>query len=184
MKSISKSVRGMAVVIASVMLAVTIFTIPVKAAEPTTYIQSGTIWSESTGEYQVLDDAGELWGFTAGVYDYVVGQYVEMTMSDAGTPDNIFDDEVIAVNPIASPYDDVIVGPFGYYVLGAIAMKTYPDQSTVWFVDEFEDDWFFNGFCPVNPGDHVTLIINSNGTPNDFSDDYIEDVLFSDCDVD
>jgi hypothetical protein len=174
----------MAVVIASVMLAVTIFTIPVKAAEPTTYIQSGTIWSESAGEYQMLDDAGELWGFTAGVYDYVVGQYVEMTMSDAGTQDNIFDDEVIAVNPIASPYDDVIVGPFGYYVLGAIAMKTYPDQSTVWFVDEFEDDWFFNGFCPVNPGDRVTLIINSNGTPNDFSDDYIEDVLFSDCDVD
>lgn len=85
MKSISESIRGMAVVIASVMLAATIFTMPVKAAEPTTYIQSGTIWSESAGEYQVLDDAGELWGFTAGVYDYVVGQYVEMTMSDAGT---------------------------------------------------------------------------------------------------
>ena len=100
MKSIMKSVRGMAVVIASVMLAVTIFAIPVNAAEPTTYIQSGTIWRESAGEYQVLDDAGELWGFTAGVYDYVVGQYVEMTMSDAGTPDNIYDDTLIAVSPV------------------------------------------------------------------------------------
>lgn len=54
MKSISESARGVAVVIASVMLAATIFTMPVKAAEPTTYIQSGTIWSESAGEYQVL----------------------------------------------------------------------------------------------------------------------------------
>ena len=47
MKSILKSARGMAVVIASVMLAATIFTMPVKAAEPTNYIQSGTIWSEN-----------------------------------------------------------------------------------------------------------------------------------------
>ena len=117
MKSISESIRGMAVVIASVMLAATIFTMPVKAAEPSTYIESGTIWRESAGEYQVLDDAGELWVFTADVYDYVVGQYVEMTMSDAGTPDNIYDDTLIAVSPVWCGYESDIVGPFGYYVV-------------------------------------------------------------------
>lgn len=67
MKAIRKSLQGVAVVIASIFAAATVFAIPVNAAEPSTYIQSGTIWSESAGEYQVLDDAGELWGFTAGV---------------------------------------------------------------------------------------------------------------------
>lgn len=186
MKSILKSVKGAAVVVASVFAAATIFAIPVPVAHASeTYSKMCTIWSEADGGFTILDDEDQLWAFDADSNSFIVGQEVKAVFSDMGTPDNIYDDEVIAVNPIASPYDDVIVGPFGYYVLGAIAMKTYPDQSTVWFVDEFEDDWFFNGlFCPVNPGDRVTLIINSNGTPNDFSDDYIEDVLFSDCDVD
>lgn len=34
---------------------------------------------------------------------------------------------------------------------------------------------------PQQPGESATLIINSNGTPNNFSDDFIEDVLWSDC---
>ncbi len=70
MKSISESVRGMAVVIASVMLAATIFTMPVKAAEPATYVQSGTIWSESAGEHVVL------------------------IMNSNGTPDKFSDDSI------------------------------------------------------------------------------------------
>lgn len=128
MKSIMKSARGAAVVIASVMLAATIFAIPANAAEPTTYIQSGTIWRESAGEYQVLDDAGELWGFTAGVYDYVVGQCVEMTMSDMGTPD-IYDDVLVAVSPVWRGYESDIVGPFGYYVVDG-SMPIFPPQNT------------------------------------------------------
>lgn len=185
MKTKNETLRGMTVILMAVILFATIFAIPVPVAHASeTYSKMCTIWSEADGGFTILDDEDQLWAFYADSDSFIVGQEVKAVFSDMGTSDNIFDDEVIAVNPIASPYDDVIVGPFGYYVLGAIAMKTYPDQSTVWFVDEFEDDWFFNGFCSVNPGDRVTLIINSNGTPNDFSDDYIEDVLFSDCDVD
>ncbi len=185
MKTKNETLRGMTVILMAVILFAAIFAIPVPAAHASeTYSKMCTIWSKADGEFTILDDEDQLWAFNADSDSFIVGQEVKAVFSDMGTSDNIFDDEVIVVNPIASPYDDVIVGPFGYYVLGAIAMKTYPDQSTVWFVDEFEDDWFFNGFCPVNPGDRVTLIINSNGTTDDFSDDYIEDVLFSDCDVD
>lgn len=184
MKSISKSVRGMAVVIASVMLTATIFTMPVKAAEPTNYIQSGTIWSESAGEYLVLDDAGELWGFTAGVYDYVVGQYVEMTMSDAGTPDNIYDDTLIAVSPVWCGYESDIVGPFGYYVVDGYIATDNTNYLSCWVRDSYGSLWFWNGFCPKQKGEHVVLIMNSNGTPDKFSDDSIDDILWSENEVD
>lgn len=184
MKSISESVRGMAVVIASVMLAATIFTMPVKAAEPTTYIQSGTIWSESAGEYQVLDDAGELWGFTVGVYDYVVGQYVEMTMSDAGTTDNIYDDTLIAVSPVWCDYESDVVGPFGYYVVDGWIATDNTNCLSCWVRDSYGSLWFWNGFCPKQKGEHVVLIMNSNGTPDKFSDDSIDDILWSEDEVD
>lgn len=175
MKSISESIRGMTVVIASVMLAATIFTMPVKAAEPTTYIQSGTIWSES---------AGELWGFTAGVYDYVVGQYVEMTMSDAGTPDNIYDDTLIAVSPVWRDYESDIVGPFGHYVVDGYIATDNTNCLSCWVRDSYGSLWFWNGFCPKQKGEHVVLIMNSNGTPDKFSDDSINDILWSEDEVD
>ena len=184
MKSILKSIQGAAVVIASVFAAATIFTMPVKAAEPTTYVQSGTIWRESAGEYQVLDDAGELWVFTAGVYDYVVGQYVEMTMSDAGTPDNIYDDTLIAVSPMWRGYESDIVGPFGYYVVDGWIESDNVNCLSCWVRDSYGSLWYWNGFCPKQKGDHVVLIMNSNGTPNQFSDDFIDDVLWSECEDD
>lgn len=184
MKSISESIRGAAVVIASVFAAATVFAIPVNAAEPTTYVQSGTIWRESAGEYQVLDDSGELWSFTAGVYDYVVGQYVEMTMSDAGTPDNIYDDTLIAVSPMWRGYESDIVGPFGYYVVDGWIESDNANCLSCWVRDSYGSLWFWNAYCPKQQGDHVVLIMNCNGTPDQFSDDFIEDVLWSECEDD
>lgn len=184
MKTIRKSLQGVAVVIASIFAAATVFAIPVNAAEPSTYIQSGTIWSESAGEYQVLDDAGELWGFTAGVYDYVVGQYVEMTMSDMGTPDNIYDDTLIAVSPVWRDYESDIVGPFGYYVVDGWIATDNTSCLSYWVRDSYGSLWFWNGFCPKQKGEHVVLIMNSNGTPDKFSDDSIEDILWSEDEVD
>ena len=179
MKSILKTVQGVVVVVVSVFAAATIFAIPVKAAEPSTYIQSGTIWSESAGEYQVLDDAGELWGFTAGVSDYVVGQYVEMTMSDAGTPENIYDDTIVAVSPVWRGYESDIVGPFGYYVVDGWIATDNTRCLSCWVRDSYGSLWLWNESCPKQQGEHVVLIMNSNGTPDRFSDDFIEDVLWS-----
>ena len=175
MKSILKSIQSAAVVIASVFAAATVFAIPVKAAEPSTYIQAGTIWSES---------AGELWGFTADVYDYVVGQYVEMTMSDMGTPDNIYDDTLIAVSPMWRDYESDIVGPFGYYVVDGWIATDNTNCLSCWVRDSYGSLWFWNGFCPKQRGEHVVLIMNSNGTPDKFSDDSIDDILWSEDEVD
>lgn len=183
MKIKNETLRGLTVILMAMVLLMAIFAIPVPAAHAAeTYVKECTIWSEIDGGYTVLDEQGNLWAFDAEPDSFIVGQEVEAVFDDMDTVD-IYDDELVAVNPIANPYDNVIVGPFGYYILSATVEESY-EHNTVWFVDEFGEDWFFNGFCPVNQGDHVTLIINSNGTPNDFSDDYIEDVLFSDCDVD
>ena len=63
-------------------------------------------------------------------------------------------------------------------------LQTYTKLGTIWSeinggftaLDERGQLWAFDA-------DPDSFIV-SNGTPNDFSDDYIEDVLFSDCDVD
>lgn len=184
MKAIRKSLQGVAVVIASIFAAATVFAIPVNAAEPSTYIESGTIWRESAGEYQVLDDAGELWVFTADVYDYVVGQYVEMEMSDMGTPDNIYDDTLIAVSPMWSNYESDIVGPFGYYIVDGWIATDNTRCLNCWVRDSYGSLWFWNAYCPKQKGEHVVLIMNSNGTPDKFSDDFIEDVLWTEDEED
>lgn len=179
-----RSLRGMTVIIAAVILVATIFAIPVPSANAAgtmpqqTYTKSGTIWSEIDGEFTALDERGQLWAFNADP-DFIVGQEVELVMSDAGTPDYIYDDEVVAVNPVQTPYVDIIVGPLGRYILqGTVSGDN--QSECVWFSDQYGEDWFFYGFCPLQPGESATLVINSNGT-NDFSDDFVEDVLWSDC---
>ena len=44
----------------------------------------------------VKDGAGLLWEFY-GIEDYCIGDFVSMLMWDVGTPDTIFDDEIIDV---------------------------------------------------------------------------------------
>lgn len=177
-----KSAQGMAVVTAAVALFTVIFSIPVPAqaaAQPTQYTKPGTIYSEIESGYTVLDETGELWAFDGD--GFIVGQDVEMTFSDAGTSDYIYDDELVDVNPIASPYSPDMIGPFGRYILRASIKGAYENHSEFWLVDEFGDDWFFHGFCPAELNENVTLIVNAAGTPNDFSDDFIEDILWCNC---
>ena len=186
MRSLMKELRGMTVIIAAVILIATIFAIPVPSANAAntmpqqTYTKPGTIWSEIDGEFTALDERGQLWAFDADPDSFIVGQEVELVMSDAGTPEYIYDDEIVAVNPIQSPYVDVIVGPLGRYILQGTVSGVYNQSECVWFSDQYGEDWFFFGFCPLQRGESATLVINSNGT-NDFSDDFIEDVLWSDC---
>lgn len=187
MRSLMKELRGMTVIIAAVILIATIFAIPVPSANAAntmpqqTYTKPGTIWSEIDGEFTALDERGQLWAFDADPDSFIVGQEVELVMSDAGTPEYIYDDEIVAVNPIQSPYVDVIVGPLGRYILQGTVSGVYNQSECVWFSDQYGEDWFFYGFCPLQRGESATLVINSNGTSNDFSDDFIEDVLWSDC---
>lgn len=187
MRSLMKELRGMTVIVAAVILITTIFAIPVPNANAAdtmpqqTYTKPGTIWSEIDGEFTTLDERGQLWAFDADPDSFIVGQEVELVMSDAGTPEYIYDDEVVAVNPIQSPYVDVVVGPLGRYILQGTVSGVYNQSECVWFSDQYGEDWFFFGFCPLQRGESATLVINSNGSPNDFSDDFIEDVLWSDC---
>lgn len=182
-----RSLRGMTVIIAAVILIATIFAIPVPSANAAntmpqqTYTKPGTIWSEIDGEFTALDERGQLWAFDADPDSFIVGQEVELVMSDAGTPEYIYDDEIVAVNPIQSLYVDVVVGPLGRYILQGTVSGVYNQSECVWFSDQYGEDWFFYGFSTVRRGESATLVINSNGTPNDFSDDFIEDVLWSDC---
>ena len=78
-------------------------------------------------------------------------------------------------------YADVSVGPLGRYVLRGTVSGIYNQNEGVWFSDQYGEDWVFYGFCPLQRGENATLVINSNVTTNDFSDDFIEDVLWSDC---
>ena len=187
MRPLMKELRGRPVIIAAVILITTIFAIPVPNANAAgtmpqqTYAKPGTIWSEIDGEFTALDERGQLWAFDADPDSFIVGQEVELVMSDAGTPDYIYDDEIVAVNPIQSPYVDVVVGPLGRYILQGTVSGVYNQSECVWFSDQYGEDWFFYGFCPLQRGESATLVINSNGTSNDFSDDFIEDVLWSDC---
>ena len=188
MKTIMKNLRDMTVVIAAVALFAVIFAIPVPCAtaannaqQEQTYTKPGTIWSEIDGGFTVLDERGQIWEFYADPDSFIVGQEVELVMSDAGTSDYIYDDEVIAVNPVQNPYDSIVVGPLGRYILQGTVSGVYNQCECIWIIDQYGEDWFFYGFCPLQRGESVTLIINANGTPNDFSDDFVEDLLFNCC---
>lgn len=132
-----RSLRGMTVIIAAVILIATIFAIPVPSANAAntmpqqTYTKPGTIWSEIDGEFTALDERGQLWAFDADPDSFIVGQEVELVMSDASTPEYIYDDEVVAVNPIQSPYVDVVVGPLGRYILQGTVSGVYNQSKCV-----------------------------------------------------
>ena len=153
MRSLMKELRGMTVIIAAVILITTIFAIPVPNAnaagtmpqQSQTYTKLGTIWSEIDGEFTALDERGQLWAFDADPDSFIVGQEVELVMSDASTPDYIYDDEIVAVNPIQSPYVDVVVGPLGRYILQGTVSGVYNQSECIWFSDH-------NGFIVHDDG--------------------------------
>ena len=81
----------------------------------------------------------------------------------------------------ACPYK---VGPFGRYIAPAIVKgmtATNENQIEVWCSDALDgDDWYFlvDGETDLRIFDRVDLVVDANGTPEDFSDDKVIDALY------
>ena len=81
------------------------------------------------------------------------------------------------------------VGPLGRYIAPAEVrgLYAYGDRVQVWCSDLKDgDDWFFlvDAETDLRIFDRVQLVVNANGTPDDFSDDTVEDVFWSCCSID
>lgn len=87
----------------------------------------------------------------------------------------------------ACPYT---VGPLGRYIAPAIVkgMTATDDGNAVevWCTDALDgDDWYFlvDGETDLRIFDRIDLVVDANGTPDDFSDDKVIDALYChDCD--
>lgn len=86
----------------------------------------------------------------------------------------------------ACPYT---VGPLGRYIAPAIVQgmtATNENQIEVWCSDALDgDDWYFlvDNETYLRIFDRVQLVVDANGTPDDFSDDKVIDALYChDCD--
>lgn len=81
------------------------------------------------------------------------------------------------------------VGPLGRYIAPAIVQgMTATDDGNaveVWCTDALDgDDWFFtvDNETELKIYSRVNLVIDANGTPDDFTDDRVIDALFcNDC---
>lgn len=81
------------------------------------------------------------------------------------------------------------VGPLGRYIAPAIVQgmtATNENQIEVWCSDALDgDDWYFlvDGETDLRIFDRIDLVVDANGTPDDFSDDKVIDALYChDCD--
>lgn len=86
----------------------------------------------------------------------------------------------------ACPYK---VGPLGRYIAPAIVKgmtATNENQIEVWCSDALDgDDWYFlvDSETDLRIFDRIDLVVDANGTPDDFSDDKVIDALYChDCD--
>ena len=64
---------------------------------------------------------------------------------------------------------------------------TDENQIEVWCSDALDgDDWYFlvDAETDLRIFDRVQLVVNANGTPDDFSDDTVEDAFWSCCSID
>lgn len=80
-------------------------------------------------------------------------------------------------------------GPLGRYIAPAEVrgLYAYGDRVQVWCSDLKDgDDWFFlvDAETDLRIFDRVQLVVNANGTPDDFSDDTVEDAFFGCCSID
>lgn len=81
-------------------------------------------------------------------------------------------------------------GPLGRYIAPAIVQgMTAADGGAVevWCSDALDgDDWYFlvDAETDLHIFDRVQLVVNANGTPDDFSDDTVEDAFWSCCSID
>ncbi len=81
-------------------------------------------------------------------------------------------------------------GPLGRYIAPAIVQgMTATDNGAVevWCIDALDgDDWYFlvDAETDLHIFDRVQLVVNANGTPDDFADDSVEDAFWSCCSID
>ena len=91
--------------------------------------------------------------------------------------------------PKAAAQCPYTVGPLGRYIAPAEVrgLYAYGDRVEVWCSDLKDgDDWFFlvDAETDLRIFDRVQLVVNANGTPDDFSDDTVEDAFFGCCSID
>lgn len=92
--------------------------------------------------------------------------------------------------PKAAAQCPYTVGSLGRYIAPAIVQgMTATDDGAVevWCTDALDgDDWFFtvDAKTDLRIYDRVQLVVNANGTPDDFSDDTVEDAFWSCCSID
>lgn len=83
-------------------------------------------------------------------------------------------------------------GAFGRYVAGAAVEQIFPSDGDLvyWITDDGGERWIIcaDALAEISQrddlptvGQRCTLIMDSNGTPDDFEDDYFADVLWSCC---
>ena len=78
-------------------------------------------------------------------------------------------------------------GPLGRYIVPAQVLGMYADGDgvQVWCTDALDgDDWFFvvDAETDLRIYDRVDLVVDANGTPDNFADDKVLDALYChDC---
>lgn len=90
--------------------------------------------------------------------------------------------------PTASAACPYTVGPLGRYIAPAIVQgMTATDDGAVevWCTDALDgDDWYFlvDAETDLRIYDRVQLVVDANGTPDNFADDKVLDALYChDC---
>ena len=89
--------------------------------------------------------------------------------------------------PTASAACPYTVGPLGRYIAPAEVrgLYAYGDRVQVWCSDLKDgDDWFFlvDAETDLRIYDRVQLVVDANGTPDNFADDKVIDALYChDC---
>ena len=94
---------------------------------------------------------------------------------------------LLAGAPRAAAVCPYTVGPLGRYIAPATVQgMTATDDVEVWCTDALDgDDWYFlvDGETDLRIFDRTDLVVDANGTPDDFSDDRVIDALYChDCD--
>lgn len=96
---------------------------------------------------------------------------------------------LLAGAPRAAAVCPYTVGPLGRYIAPATVQgmtATNENQIEVWCSDALDgDDWFFivDNETDLRIFDRIDLVVDANGTPDDFSDDKVIDALYChDCD--
>lgn len=87
-------------------------------------------------------------------------------------------------------------GPLGRYIAPAAVERVFPaanedgtTETVYWFLDDDGERWIIcaDHLAEITGGDlpeqgqRVDLVMNANGTPEDFEDDYFDGVLWCTC---